>query len=214
MGGGAPRIVPTISLTLLIGRGTEDAQELIIGRPIYSTMTVKDTVRMVGDLMELAARTAPKGLGQDFIEAKVLSDDECVALGNDMLKVAEERSIPGFTRDGKNVLDSSAVVIIGLLPHKGAGLNCGGCGYASCAEFLQQERPDGEDFRGPSCIFQMIDLGIALGVAAKVAGELCIDNRMMYTIGAAARKIRALEADVVIGFPLSTSGKNPYFDRG
>jgi len=36
----------------------------------------------------------------------------------------------------------------------------------------------------------------------------------MYSIGAAARKVGYLtDCDVVIGLPLSVSGKSPYFDR-
>jgi uncharacterized ferredoxin-like protein len=58
-----------------------------------------------------------------------------------------------------------------------------------------------------------MDLGIALGSAAKTAGILNIDNRIMYTIGAAARKLKLLDSDIIIGFPLSVSGKSPYFDR-
>ena len=46
-----------------------------------------------------------------------------------------------------------------------------------------------------------------------MAQELNIDNRMMYTIGAAARKLRLLDSDLIIGIPLSATGKNPYFDR-
>jgi uncharacterized ferredoxin-like protein len=63
------------------------------------------------------------------------------------------------------------------------------------------------------CLYQAIDLGIALGSAAKTAGILNIDNRIMYTIGAAARKLKLLDGDVVLGFPLSVTGKSPYFDR-
>jgi uncharacterized ferredoxin-like protein len=37
---------------------------------------------------------------------------------------------------------------------------------------------------------------------------------MMYTIGAAAKALNLLEADVIIGIPLSAAGKNIYFDRG
>ena len=95
-------------------------------------MSLKDTVNMVGELMAVAARTAPKAAGKDFIEVKLLSDSERVALGNDMIQVAKERGLQGFERDGKNVLDSDAVLLIGLLAHKGAGLNCGACGHASC----------------------------------------------------------------------------------
>jgi uncharacterized ferredoxin-like protein len=80
-------------------------------------------------------------------------------------------------------------------------------------EFSEGERTEGEDFRGPLCVFQAMDLGIALGSAAKTAGILNIDNRIMYTIGAAARKLKLLDSDIIIGFPLSVSGKSPYFDR-
>jgi uncharacterized ferredoxin-like protein len=62
-------------------------------------------------------------------------------------------------------------------------------------------------------MFQAIDLGIALASAVKLASELNVDNRMMYTIGAAAKKLGLLDSDVIIGIPLSVSGKNIYFDR-
>ena len=58
-----------------------------------------------------------------------------------------------------------------------------------------------------------MDLGIALGSAVKLAAELCIDNRMMYTIGVAAKELRLLDSDIIIGIPLSVTGKSPYFDR-
>ena len=60
---------------------------------------------------------------------------------------------------------------------------------------------------------QAIDLGIALGSAVKLAAELSIDNRIMCTIGAAAKRLNLLDSDVVMGIPLSATGKNPFFDR-
>lgn len=178
-----------------------------------------EAVLTAAKLIVAAARTAPKTRGLDSVKMVILTGEDVEPLATAMeSKVSQKaHSLLFFARDAKNVRSSTAVLLIGVTgePKKPQDpLNCGGCGYATCAEFLQQERLEGEDFRGPSCIFQTIDLGIALGVAAKVAGELCVDNRMMYTIGAAARKIGALDADVIIGFPLSTSGKNPYFDRG
>jgi uncharacterized ferredoxin-like protein len=59
-----------------------------------------------------------------------------------------------------------------------------------------------------------VDLGIALGVAARMAAELHIDNRLMYTAGAGAMEMGVLEADLIVGLPLSISPKNPFFDRG
>lgn len=174
-------------------------------------MALKETVRFVGDLMELAARTAPKAVGQDYIEARVLEDEERIALGNDLITIATERGSPTWERDGHNVLDASAVVLIGLLPHKGAGLDCGACGFKSCAEF-NEHHYEGE-FIGPNCSIRMLDLGIALGSAAKVASDMNVDNRIMYRIGVAARRLGLTRSNISHGIPLSATGKNIFFDR-
>jgi uncharacterized ferredoxin-like protein len=58
-----------------------------------------------------------------------------------------------------------------------------------------------------------MDLGIALGVAAKMAAELNIDNRLMYSAGAAAMTLGFLDADMIMALPLSVSEKNIFFDR-
>ena len=60
---------------------------------------------------------------------------------------------------------------------------------------------------------KLIDLGIALGSAVKVASDLNVDNRIMYSIGLAAKKMNLLEADEIQGIPLSIKGKNIFFDR-
>lgn len=166
---------------------------------------------MVGELMAVAARTAPKAAGQDYIEVRLLSDSERVALGNDMIQLGKERGIHGFERDGRNVLDSDAVLLIGLLPHKGVGLNCGGCGHASCEEFNATSHSG--DFEGPNCVLRVIDLGIALGSAVKVASELNVDNRIMYRVGVSARRLGLCKSRVPHGIPLSATGKNIFFDR-
>ncbi len=52
-----------------------------------------------------------------------------------------------------------------------------------------------------------------MGSAAKMASELNIDNRMMYSIGVAAKEMGLLDSDIIIGIPLAVKGKSPYFDR-
>jgi uncharacterized ferredoxin-like protein len=43
---------------------------------------------------------------------------------------------------------------------------------------------------------------------------LNIDNRMMYRVGTAAFRLKLLpQATIIIGIPVSTKGKNIYFDR-
>lgn len=174
-------------------------------------MTIKDTVRMVGELMAVAARTAPKAVGKDFIEVMLVSDSDRIALGKDMILIGKERGIQGFERDGQNVLDSDAVLLVGLLPHKGVGLNCGACGFASCEEF--NAKAHNGDFEGPNCAIRLLDLGIALGSAAKIASELNVDNRVMYRIGVSARRLKMGGSRVYHGIPLSATGKSIFFDR-
>jgi uncharacterized ferredoxin-like protein len=177
-----------------------------------------DGVRLAASLMATAARTAPKTRGLDSVETLILDGDDLETLAAAMeAKVGEKGGkLPSFARDAKNVRASSAVLLVGVTgepKNPKVPLDCGACGYAGCAEFVEAKKSDGEDFRGPLCMFQSLDLGIALGSAAKTAGLLNIDNRIMYTIGAAARKLRLLQSDVIIGFPLSVAGKSPYFDR-
>lgn len=178
----------------------------------------QQAVRAAASLMAAAARTAPKTRGLDSTETLILDGEDLEILAKAMeAKVAEKNNkVPSFARDAKNIRGASAVLLIGVTgdpKNPKVPLDCGACGYAGCAEFLEGEKTEGEDFRGPLCVFQAMDLGIALGSAAKTAGILNIDNRIMYTIGAAARKLKLLDSDIIIGFPLSVSGKSPYFDR-
>jgi uncharacterized ferredoxin-like protein len=174
-------------------------------------MSNKDTVMIVGRLMELAARTAPKARGQDFIETVLLSDEQRVKLGEDMIEHGKRHDISHHERDGRNVLASDAVLLIGLLPHLGVGLDCGACGMATCAEMNSVTFV--KEFHGPNCALRLLDLGIALGSAAKVASDLNIDNRIMYNIGTSAIRLGYSQANICHGIPLSATGKNIFFDR-
>ncbi|MGI5836653.1 MAG: DUF2148 domain-containing protein, partial [Chloroflexota bacterium] len=161
---------------------------------IDSNQAEREAVRMAAQLMAAAARTAPKTRGVDSIKTLIVYGEELEALASVMEAKPSEKTgiVPFYGRDAGNVRNAAAVLLIGVTGQpKGIErpLNCGACGFRSCGEFVKAQKKDGEDFRGPLCVFQSIDLGIALGSAAKVASELNIDNRMMYTIGAAARKL-------------------------
>ncbi len=178
----------------------------------------QEAVLAAAKLMAAAARTAPKTRGLDSIQTLIVYGDDLEALAAAMEAKPAEKAHPlsFFARDAGNVRRSAAVLLIGVTgePKRPENpLNCGACGNGSCAEFIAGEKQEGEDYRGPLCLFQSIDLGIAVASAAKVASELNIDNRVMYTAGAAARRLGLLACDVVLGLPLSVSGKNPYFDR-
>lgn len=177
-----------------------------------------EAVRVAALMMAAAARTAPKTRGLDSVSTLVVDGEDLEVLAQAMEAKMDQKSHPmkGYPRDAGNVRKSAAVLLIGVTgePKRPEDpLNCGACGYTGCAEFIVADKEEGEDYRGPLCVFQSIDLGIALGAAAKVASELNIDNRIMYTVGAAARRIGMLDADVVVGLPLVVASKNPYFDR-
>ena len=109
------------------------------------------------------------------------------------------------------------MLLIGLLPHDGIGLDCGSCGFDSCKEFNEsKDARKGSaktDFFGPNCVIRLLDLGIALGSAAKTAAELNVDNRIMYRIGVSAKRMGLGESNIIHGIPLSATGKSIFFDR-
>ena len=62
---------------------------------------------------------------------------------------------------------------------------------------------------------RITDLGIAVGSAVKTAQIHNVDNRVMYSAGAAALEQQLLDrkCTVAYGIPLRASGKNIFFDR-
>jgi uncharacterized ferredoxin-like protein len=165
----------------------------------------------VADLMAVAARTAPKSAGEDFVVIRVVEGDEVKQLGARMIEHGERTGKKNFDRDGQNVVDSDVVVLIGLKDAETTGLDCGACGVELC-ELLEVNSHEGE-FRGPQCAFRLLDMGIALGSAAKMASLLNADNRIMYRAGLVAREMGMIDADFVMGIPLSATGKSIYYDR-
>jgi uncharacterized ferredoxin-like protein len=173
----------------------------------------------VARTMAVAARTAPKARGVDAIETLIVYDEDLDVLAGAMEEHGAKTTMGEiFERDANSVRKSQAVLLVGIRdlgPKKVENpLDCGACGHGNCAEFLKVKRREGKDFPGPVCLFQAMDLGISLSSACSVAGRFHVDNRMMYTIGGPAHKLGWMESQVIIGIPLSSSGKNIYFDRG
>ena len=175
-------------------------------------------IRAGAAVLALAMRTAPKTRGADALKTALILGPDLETLALAMEKKSEEKStsLPIFKRDANNVRNAAVVLLVGVKrdPKKiELPFNCGACGYPTCAALVSSGGREGEDFTGPVCLFQAIDLGVALGSAVKLAAELSIDNRIMYTVGAAAKKLNLLDSDIIVGIPLSATGKNPFFDR-
>jgi len=189
---------------------------------LTSTEAERQAIRQVAVLMTAAARTAPKTRGVDTIQTLVVDGEDLETLAVALEQLAGEQSsamAPGFLRDARNVRGSTCVVLVGATggPRKPeVPMDCGACGFKTCANLLNARAKSGRGggFFGPVCAFASIDLGIAACSAAKVAADHNVDNRIMRTIGAAAMKLKWLESDVILGIPLSVTGKSIYFDRG
>jgi uncharacterized ferredoxin-like protein len=186
-----------------------------------------DTVRQVAKLMAAAAITAPKSGGQLFLQGKslfietVIIDDADTlhGLAEWMRARGKERREAIWFRDADVADAIDAVLLIGLSGWYPPNYDCGACGYATCAEFLhatKQLRDESVEleFVGPTCNLRDIDLGIAVGSAAKTAALHSIDCRCQTRIAVAARKLGIIRADIAVGLSLSLTHKAVGFDRG
>ena len=162
-----------------------------------------ETALQIGKQMMIAARTAPKAKGVDIIEVALITDEDIHRLSEEMRAVCEENGFKFFLRDADNIQEAECVLLIGTheLPH---GLNCGHCGYATCAD-----RP-----AGVPCALNSVDVGIAIGSACATAADYRVDTRVMFSAGLAAQRLDILKGcKQVFAIPVSASSKNPFFDR-
>ncbi|HBS86945.1 MAG TPA: ferredoxin [Bacteroidales bacterium] len=171
-----------------------------------SEIIEKELIDIAGK-MAIAARTAPKGRGQNHIEIRIITGKDIVALSETMKKLAIERELAFFERDAANILQSKAVVVIGARINSLILRTCGMCGFANCDEKKK--------YGDVPCVFNSVDLGIALGSAASVAADFHADNRIMFSVGQAALYMKCFEEDVkmAFGIPLTATSKSPFFDR-
>jgi uncharacterized ferredoxin-like protein len=173
----------------------------------------KEVVEKLALELLVCARTAPKARGQDNLELAIVTDkDELEMIAQEMEKVAERgEAFKFFKRDADNIRNSEALVLISVDFKNPVGVNCGACGY-TCDTITKVERKV-LDYEGPICAMRLIDLGIAIGSAVAKAKDLCLDNRVMYTVGVAVKRLGLMPGQVILGIPLSVKGKNIYFDR-
>ena len=155
-----------------------------------------------------AALTAPKGCGMDSVVCGVVAGDELETLAAEMERIEREtpNCSPFFIRDAGFVRQSGAVVLIASRKLMRGIVPCGMCSHGNCA---------GMAASGSHCAFDDIDLAIAVGSAVSVAADLHIDNRIMFSAGAAAKNLNLLGEDVgnVLAIPLSVTSRNLYFVR-
>ena len=191
---------------------------------------ILEGLKIVANLMSVSACTAPKAGGADWIQTKIVTGDEKNNISKAMQEIGESKAKAitkssrdrgaaikmDWNSDAKCVEASGHLFLIGIQGRKVVGTNCGGCGFTTCAEMLEQNplTKDETDFPGPYCMFRIMDLSIAAGSAVKTAMDHNVDNRMMQKVGVAALKLGILNpCDLILGIPLAATGKNIFFDR-
>ena len=165
-----------------------------------------ERVLEVGKQMMLAARTAPKGKGVDNLELILISGDDLKILADYMEASIEKHGRKFFIRDAENIRVAQAVVVLGTRL-KNMNLNCGYCGFPTCAEK--------DKHQGLPCALPLNDLGIAIGSACATAADCRVDSRVMFSAGIAAMELGWLgsECKAAYAIPLSATSKSPFFDR-
>ena len=159
----------------------------------------------VANEMMTAARTAPKGKGIDLIEIELVNGDDIHALSDAMLDYSEKTGMKFVTRDAENILNAEAIILIGTRA-KTHSLNCGYCGFDTCAE--KMEHP------AIPCSLNSVDVGIAIGSACSVAADHRVDSRVMFSAGRVAQEIGWMSGcSNIYAIPISCTSKNPFFDR-
>ena len=162
-----------------------------------------EQVLNVARQMMTAARTAPKGKGVDIIEVALVTDEDIKNLSEQLISLSEEKGMKFFLRDADNILSAECVLLIGTR-ELAQGLNCGHCGFPTCAERSA----------GVPCAINSVDVGIAIGSACATAADHRVDTRVMFSAGLAAQRLDILKGcKQVFAIPVSASSKNPFFDR-
>ncbi|MFA6378902.1 MAG: DUF2148 domain-containing protein [Candidatus Omnitrophota bacterium] len=170
---------------------------------ISEQQSKKETLKNIGLQMILAARTAPKGRGQDTFTFCLAEGKDIQKISKVMKELGQKYDAPAFLRDAENILSASVIVLLGT-SIKPMGLKkCGMCGFKNC-----EAKP-----KGTPCVLNTGDLGIAIGSAVSVAADRRVDNRVMYTAGQAALELGLLGKKVknAYAIPLSAMSKNPFF---
>lgn len=167
-----------------------------------------ENILRIAQQMSAAARTAPKARGIDNLIIAIVDKEGIKKIVERMQELSkQDEGFSFFSRDANNILNCEFLLLIGTRI-KSLGLkNCNLCGFDSCEE--KDKHPK------IPCVFNVNDLGIAIGSAVSIAANNRIDNRVMYSIGFAAVNLNLLGEDVNIAFgiPLSISSKNIFFDR-
>ncbi len=190
----------------------------------------QEVIQDVAKQMAATAVTAPKSGGRlfnkgapPFLETVIVNDQATLqALAGWMRQwgTAQKPKDDYWERDARTAGKLDAALFIGLDGAYPPNYDCGACGYATCAEFLVARREiyalsqneERFEFAGPQCPIRAVDLGIAIGSAAKLSALLGIDCRCQTRLATAARKLGLIRSELAVALSLSATHKHVGFD--
>ena len=170
-----------------------------------SEQAEKATLLAVANNMCVAARTAPKARAVDRIHTCIVGGEDLVKVADEMERIAGESGVDFLHRDAVNLRDSAFLVVIGT-EYGQRGLKvCQYCQHASCGDCAKNNGV---------CVYDPIDLGVALGSAVSVAADARVDNRIFYSAGKAVLNLGIMspKVKVAMGIPIAAWGKSPFVD--
>ena len=152
--------------------------------------------------MLTAARTAPKARGVDIIEAILVEGDDLKLLAERMVEIGNERNRPSFIRDAGNVLQAECIVAIGTR-YQSLGLNCGHCGFATCAERENFSPNSCDTTESESAHYCSPKLGeLSLATEGSVNSQLSTFNSQLFEVPCS---LNSIDVGIAVGSACATA---------
>lgn len=164
------------------------------------------SILQIAYMMTHAAKTAPKGLGINHIDTLILTGNDIKPIIKEMKKIAYDSKMAYFLRDAESLRKSQALILIGTIYSYRGITPCGLCGNIDCTTNRK---------KNGICVFDTVDLGIAIGAACSIASTNQLDHRVFFSIAKAALKLGNYlpKCKLIMAIPISAYSKNIYYDR-
>jgi uncharacterized ferredoxin-like protein len=170
-----------------------------------------------------AVRHAPQITGRLEVKTAIVTGEDLLPLIEFLELVGEDHELVPWMdhmtyRKAYDEGKPPVVVLMGAdLTKSASGWNCGACGFTTCAEFNKHSKLThglGLQCYGPSCMLNVLDMGIACDQACAAASKYDIENRIHTTVGLSALHLEYLEdVSYILGLSLGPLEEFWYYNR-
>jgi uncharacterized ferredoxin-like protein len=170
-----------------------------------------------------AVRHAPQITSRLEVKTAIVTGEDLLPLIEFLELVGEDHEVVPWMdhltyRKAYDEGKPPVVVLMGAdLTKSASGWNCGACGFPTCAEFNKHSKLQhglGVQCYGPSCMLNVLDMGIACDYACAAASKYDIENRIHTTVGLSALHLEYLEdVSYILGLSLGPLEELWYYNR-